>query len=51
MIRLFDGNYKIAELSGREEAVEAIRKLEQALTEQFGSSITLIAYEAEDEQQ
>ncbi|WP_169751040.1 hypothetical protein [Paenibacillus beijingensis] len=37
--------YKFAELDGMEDAVEEIRKLEQQLSRQHGSPVTLIAYE------
>lgn len=39
-------SYKFAELNGEKEAVEEIRRLEQELSRQHGSPITLIAYES-----
>ncbi|WP_336774533.1 hypothetical protein [Paenibacillus sp. MMO-58] len=41
--------FKLAELEGHTEALEEIRQLEQKLTDQMGSTISLIAYESEDE--
>lgn len=46
-----DKDYRIAELSSQEEALDAIRKLEQQLTEAYGSDIALIAYTAENEEE
>ncbi|MFC4776983.1 hypothetical protein ACFO9Q_09325 [Paenibacillus sp. GCM10023252] len=37
-------SYTIAQLNGREEALGAISRLEQELSEQIGTPITLIAY-------
>ncbi|MUT67123.1 hypothetical protein [Paenibacillus sp. NEAU-GSW1] len=46
-----DSYYKIAELGDRNEALESIRKLEQKLTEEIGTTISLVAYENEDDEQ
>ncbi|MFF2483753.1 hypothetical protein [Paenibacillus sp. NPDC058071] len=46
---MFDVGYKIAELNDRADALEAIRQLERQLTDQLGTTISLIAYETEDE--
>ncbi|MFF2091016.1 hypothetical protein [Paenibacillus sp. NPDC058174] len=47
---MLDSSFKIAELGDRADALEAIRKLEQKLTEQIGSPISLIAYESENDE-
>ncbi|SFE46527.1 hypothetical protein SAMN05216378_3212 [Paenibacillus catalpae] len=44
-----DGHFKLAELADRTEALEEIRQLEQKLTDQIGSTISLIAYESEED--
>ncbi|MGO4109312.1 hypothetical protein [Paenibacillus sp. YAF4_2] len=41
--------FKLAELGSHVDALEEIRHLEQKLTDQFGSTISLIAYEAEED--
>lgn len=38
--------YRYADLSGMQEAVEQIRKLENRLTQEAGFPVTLIAFEA-----
>ncbi|MFX3632976.1 MAG: hypothetical protein ACE3L7_04530 [Candidatus Pristimantibacillus sp.] len=47
---MLDSNYKFAELTDHTDALESIRKLEQRLTDQTGSPISLIAYEFEQEE-
>ncbi|MDQ8735894.1 hypothetical protein [Paenibacillus sp. LHD-38] len=42
-------DYRIAELGGQGDALDAIRKLEQQLTETYGTDVALIAYEADHE--
>ncbi|NIK66806.1 MULTISPECIES: hypothetical protein [unclassified Paenibacillus] len=44
-----NNHFKLAELEKHTEALEEIRQLEQKLTGQIGSTISLIAYESEDE--
>ncbi|MCM3628954.1 hypothetical protein M3194_16535 [Paenibacillus glycanilyticus] len=44
-----NNHFKLAELEDRTEALEEIRQLEQKLTDQMGSTISLIAYESEDD--
>ncbi|GLX67146.1 hypothetical protein [Paenibacillus glycanilyticus] len=44
-----NGLFKLAELGENNEALEEIRQLEQKLTDQMGSTISLIAYESEDD--
>lgn len=43
-----DKDYRIAELSSQGDALDAIRKLEQQLSETYGSEVALIAYAAEE---
>lgn len=45
-----DKDFRIAELSHTTEALEAIRKLEQQLSQQYGTEVALIAYTAETEE-
>lgn len=45
-----DKDFRIAELSQQTDALEAIRRLEQQLTQQYGSDVALIAYTAETEE-
>ena len=48
-IEIHSDNYKIAALSGQAEAVEIIRRAENALSQLTGNhSVTLIAYEKND---
>lgn len=47
---MMDKNFRIAELSSQSDALDAIRKLEQKLSEQYGSEVALIAYSAEQEE-
>lgn len=44
-----NGHFKLVQLGDRSEALEEIRQLEQKLTNQIGSTISLIAYESEDD--
>ncbi|WP_171056164.1 hypothetical protein [Paenibacillus sinopodophylli] len=44
---MIDKDYRIAELSGQNDALDAIRKLEQQLTTVCGTEVALIAYAAE----
>lgn len=46
---MMDKEFRIAELSSQNDALDAIRKLEQQLTEAYGSDVALIAYTAETE--
>lgn len=43
-----DKNFRLAELEGQPDALNAIRHLEERLSEQSGSDIALIAYASED---
>lgn len=45
-----DKEFRITELSSQTDALDAIRKLEQQLSEQYGSDVALIAYTAEQEE-
>jgi len=48
-MEIHSDNYKIAALSGQAEAVEIIRRAENALSQLTGNhSVTLIAYEKND---
>ena len=46
---MFNNNYKLAELSDQSDALEAIRQLEQKLSEQIGSPISLVAFETQED--
>jgi len=46
---MMDKDYRIAELNGHSDALDAIRKLEQQLTDSYGSEVALIAYAADHE--
>ncbi|NIK76139.1 hypothetical protein FHS15_001246 [Paenibacillus castaneae] len=45
-----DKDFRIAELSDTKDALDAIRKLEQQLSQQYGSEVALIAYAAETDE-
>jgi hypothetical protein len=47
---MMDKDYRIAELNSQSDALDAIRKLEQQLTEAYGSDVALIAYAADHEE-
>jgi hypothetical protein len=42
-----DNRYQVAELGQHEDVLEAIRRLENRLSEQNGKAIALVAYSAE----
>ncbi|WP_179090179.1 hypothetical protein MHI37_08085 [Paenibacillus sp. FSL H8-0548] len=42
-----DKDYRIAELSSQSDALDAIRRLEEQLTEAYGTDVALIAYAAD----
>lgn len=45
-----DKPYRLARFGEQEDALDAIRKLEQKLSEEYGSTVALVAYaEAEQE--
>ncbi|WP_419872015.1 hypothetical protein [Candidatus Pristimantibacillus sp. PTI5] len=44
---MMDKDYRIAELGGQSDALDAIRKLEQQLTDAYGTDVALIAYAAD----
>ncbi|CAM4001162.1 hypothetical protein L1N85_14555 [Paenibacillus alkaliterrae] len=46
-----DKDFRIAELGGQPDGLDAIRRLEQQLTQQYGSDVALIAYTAETEEE
>lgn len=46
---MMDKDYHIAELNSQGDALDAIRKLEQQLTEVYGKEVALIAYAADSE--
>lgn len=46
---MIDKDFRIAELNSQTDALDAIRKLEQQLSNQYGSDIALIAYAIENE--
>lgn len=43
-------DFRLAELEGQADALDAIRRLEEQLTEQCGSEVALVAYSAEKEE-
>lgn len=45
-----DKDFRIAELSTQTDALDAIHKLEQQLSKQYGSDVVLVAYSAEQEE-
>lgn len=45
---MMDKDYQIAELSSQAAALDAIRRLEEQLTEAYGAEIALIAYAADE---
>ncbi|MGM0880136.1 MAG: hypothetical protein ACQEXQ_03740 [Bacillota bacterium] len=47
---MMDKDFRIAELSSETDALDAIHKLEQQLSKQYGSDVVLIAYSAEQEE-
>jgi hypothetical protein len=47
---MMDKDYHLAELNNQSDALDAIRKLEQQLTEAYGSEVALIAYAADNEE-
>lgn len=48
---MMDRDYRLAELGGQSDALDAIRKLEQQLTDAYGTDVALIAYAAEHEEE
>ncbi|MDQ6423019.1 hypothetical protein RB620_26680 [Paenibacillus sp. LHD-117] len=45
-----DNRYRLAELRDQPDALEAIQRLEEQLSERSGSDIALVAYAAEQDQ-
>lgn len=49
---MMDRSFRLAELDGQPDALQAIRRLEERLSEESGTEIALIAYASdEDEEQ
>jgi hypothetical protein len=46
-VKMMDKDYRIAELGNQADTLEAIRKLEEQLTEAYGADVALIAYAAD----
>jgi len=44
-----DQHYEIADFKNEADALEDIRKLEQKLSERYGSDVVLIAYAADND--
>ncbi|MCA0758050.1 hypothetical protein KP806_23610 [Paenibacillus sp. N4] len=43
-------DFRLAELNGQPDALDAIRRLEEQLTEQYGSEVALVAYSEDKEE-